>query len=102
MTLSELIKTDDLHWCEEDGKFVPLSRKEIKRLVLICAVCGIEDVSSVTQVIRWAEKTRTAELIFKGIMENRIGFRLLEDDPEPRFFALPLETMDEIDEIEKI
>jgi len=98
MSLSEIIRNDDLYWCETDRKFVPLSPQEIDNFIMMCAVCGIEDTDGVTQVIRWAEKIRIGELMFKGIMDKRLGIRL-EDGEEPSVFALTPETMDALDDL---
>ncbi|MHA2427797.1 MAG: hypothetical protein ACXADB_07220 [Candidatus Hermodarchaeia archaeon] len=98
MSLSEIIRNDDLYWCETDKKFVPLSPKEIESFIMMCAVCGIEGTEDVTRVIRWAEEVRIGELMFKGIMDKRLGFRL-DENKEPSFFALTPETMDALDNI---
>jgi hypothetical protein len=98
MSLSEIIRNDDLYWCEDDKKFVPLSPTEIDNFIMMCAVCGIKSTEGVTRVIRWAEQIRIGELMFKGIMDKRLGIRL-EEGKEPSVFALTLETMDALDDL---
>jgi hypothetical protein len=100
MSLSEIIRNDDLYWCETDKKFVPLSPEEIEGVIMMCQVCGIEGTDDITKVIRWAEEIRIGELMFRGIMDKRLGIRLREGK-EPSFFALTPETMDALDDLEK-
>jgi hypothetical protein len=82
MTISEIIRTDDLHWNSEEKRFVALSEEELDKIISTCVLSGIDDDDKIEQMVRWAEKARTGQLLLEGIIDGRLGIRLDKDEPE--------------------
>lgn len=87
MTLSEVIQTDDLHWNEEEKRFVALSVKELDKIVEACVLSGIDDMDRIEKMVRWSESIRTGDLLLKGVLNGRLGI-IFKDDDEPSFCAI--------------
>lgn len=82
--INNLISADDLHWCEEDQKYVSLSYDETQDIITGCLSQGMTDLSEIYKVINWCGSVRVGQILWKNFLSGSIkivGF----DGDEPRF-----------------
>ena len=82
--INNIIPADDLHWCEEEGKYVSLSRDEVDEVVVACLNQGMSDLPSIMKVIQWCGNIRVGQILWKNFLSGSVhitGF----DGGEPRF-----------------
>lgn len=85
MKPNSFILMDDLHWCDDEKKFIVLSKDEIEAILLNCVESGIGELDEIMEVIRWAERCRTAELLIRGVTKGRL--KITDWDGEEPSFA---------------
>ena len=83
--LNNLLPFDELHWNEEEGKFVALSEEKMDALIDKCLESGVEDLSEVLKVIRWAEKITVGQILLKRLIRGEIVVGTSDEDDIPRF-----------------
>lgn len=88
MKPNSLIKTDDLHWCEDEGDFVPLSQEEMDSIIYSCIEAGHPELDDIMKCIRWAEQIRIGHLLLSGWTSGRLKFvGFAEDEPDEPCFV---------------
>lgn len=92
--INNLIPADDLHWCEEEGKYVSLSREEIDDLIAACVGQGITELDDIFRVVRWRGEIRIGEILWKNFMSGGIRITGFDEAGEP-MFSPKKETRDE-------
>lgn len=83
--INNLIPADDLHWCEEERKYVSLSGEEINEIILHCVERGIEDLDDIHRVIKWCGTVRVGQLLWKNFLLDSIEIVGFDKNGEPRF-----------------
>lgn len=83
--INNLIPADDLHWCDEDQKYVSLSDKEINEIIMRCIEQGMTDLSDVHKVIQWCGIIRVGQLLWKNFLAGSLTISGFDKDDEPRF-----------------
>jgi hypothetical protein len=82
--INKIIPADDLHWCEEEKRYIPISMEDIDKIIINCANQGITDMDDIIKVIRWAEVVNIGNILLKNLLSDKvavIGF----DENEPLF-----------------
>jgi hypothetical protein len=85
--INNIIPADDLHWSDEDGKYVSLSRDEIDEVIASCLQHGMEDISDITKVINWCGNVRIGQILWKNFLSGSVGISGFDEHNEPRFIA---------------
>lgn len=80
--INKLIPADDLHWCEEDKKYIPVSVEDIELIIINCAKQGITDEEDIINVIRWAECVSVGNILLKNLLCDRLS--IVGFDPESK------------------
>lgn len=84
--INKLIAADDLHWSEEENRYVSLSDDEINLIIMTCVEQGIKEEKYIYKMVKWAGQVRVGSILLNNFLNNRIkvsGF----DDEEPFFNA---------------
>lgn len=71
--INRLIPADDLHWCEEDQRYVAISMEDVDKIILNCIDNGITDMDEVIKAIRWAEMVNVGGILLKNLLCDRIS-----------------------------
>ena len=98
--LTKLLPMDDLHWCSEDKKFVPLSEEELEKIIIDAHYVDLvgEDMETLMEVIRWCENARISHLLLKRVLSGNL--MIIDIDPEkgPTFGAVERNGGFDVDE----
>jgi hypothetical protein len=83
--LNNLIPADDLHWCEEEKKYVSLSRDDIDRIAATCLNQGISSLDDIMKVVEWAGVVRIGEILWRNFLSGGIRVVGFDEQGEPKF-----------------
>lgn len=83
--INNLIPADDLHWCEDEQKYVSLSEEEIRDVITKCIEQGINDLDDVHKMIQWCGTIRVGQLLWKNFLLGSLEVSGFDKDNEPRF-----------------
>lgn len=78
---------DDLHWDENDKKFVALSEEEMETILMVSAKSGLDmdDEEVVMGVIRWAEHVRVGNILLRRVLDGSLAIGYVPGMEEPCF-----------------
>jgi hypothetical protein len=82
--INKIIPADDLHWNEEDNKYVSLSNEDVDNIIVACAKQDITEFEDIYKVVQWAGLVKVGEILLRNFLDGRIkilGF----DKSEPYF-----------------
>lgn len=85
--MNGLIPADDLHWDEDDKKYVVVSKEEQDKLFKACFGCGLEEKETL-RIFRCFTYYKTSEVLFKHFLEGNIGIYSFDDNGSPIFEKL--------------
>lgn len=83
--LNNLIPADDLHWCEEEERYVSLSREEIDEVIATCVNQGINELEDIFKVIKWCGNVRIGEILWRNFLSGGVNITGFDADEEPLF-----------------
>lgn len=83
--INNIIPADDLHWSEEEGKYVSLSREELDEIIAVCLSQGITDLKEVLKVIQWCGNIRVGQILWKNLLLGSVSITGFDKNDEPRF-----------------
>lgn len=83
--INNIIPADDLHWCEEEGKYVSLSREEMDEIIAACMHQGIRELDDVFKVIQWCGNIRVGEILWRNFLSGGVRISGFDDQGEPKF-----------------
>lgn len=83
--INNIIPADDLHWCEEEGKYVSLSREEMDEIISSCIEQGMTDLNDVFKVIQWCGNVRVGQILWKNFLAGSLRITGFAEGDEPRF-----------------
>lgn len=83
--INNLIPADDLHWCEEEGKYISLSKEEMDDVIATCLAQGIKDLDDVMKVINWCGTVRVGEILWRNFLGGSVRISGFDEHGEPRF-----------------
>lgn len=82
--INNIIPADDLHWCEEEGKYVSLAREEVDEILASCLSRGIDDLKDIMKVVSWCGNIRVGQILWKNFLSGSVSITGFDGD-EPRF-----------------
>ena len=85
--LNNLIPADDLHWDEEEKRYVSLSKEETEEIILCCISQGIADFDNIVKVVNWYGGLRVGNLLLKNMLSGSIKVVGFDEENEPLFAA---------------
>ena len=96
--LNGLIAADDLHWCEEENKYILLSMEEVDGILEACAEQGMteEHINEVMKVVQWCEQLRAGQLLWKNFVAGSIAIAGFDENNLPMFTRLHNEPESDI------
>ena len=83
-TINKLIAADDLHWHEEEKRYVSLSEEEINNIILVCIEQNIKSEEDIYKIVQWAGQVRIGNILLNNFLNNRIIISSF-DENEPCF-----------------
>jgi hypothetical protein len=83
--LNNLIPADDLHWDEDQRKYVSLSEEETKEIVLACLNQGMTELAEVFKVVSWCGQVRIGQILWKNFMMGSVDICGFDENGEPLF-----------------
>jgi len=82
--INKIIPADDLHWSEEDKKYVSLSDEEISSIIVACLSQNINEEKSIYKMVKWAGEIRIGNILLDNFLNERLEITGFEED-EPLF-----------------
>lgn len=82
--MNDLIPADDLYWCEEEKKYVVVSKEEEDKLFRACFGCGLEEKETL-RILKSFTYYKTSEVLFKHFLEGNIGIYSFDETGSPIF-----------------
>ena len=49
--INKIIPADDLHWCEEEKRYIPISMEDIDKIIINCVNQGITDMDDIIKAV---------------------------------------------------
>jgi hypothetical protein len=91
--LNGLIAADDLHWCDEEQKYILLTMEEVDGILQACADNGMteEDMKYIMNIVKWCEKLRAGQLLWKNFVAGHICVEGFDNLDEPLFSKCSVE-----------
>jgi hypothetical protein len=83
--LNKIISADDLHWCEEEKKYVSLSEDELEKIMMNCIEQDITELEDIYKMIQWAGLVRVGNLLLNNFLNNTIKVVKFDENNEPCF-----------------
>jgi len=83
--INNIIPADDLHWCEEEGKYVSLSREEMDDIIAACVLQDIKELDDIFKVIQWCGSVRIGEILWKNFLSGSVSIVGFDGQGEPKF-----------------
>jgi hypothetical protein len=83
--INNIIAADDLHWSEEEGKYVSLSREEIDDIISSCLQQDMTNLDEIMKVIGWCGSVRVGQILWKNFLAGSLKISGFDDNNEPRF-----------------
>jgi hypothetical protein len=83
--LNRIISADDLHWCEEEKKYVSLSEDELEKIMMNCIKQDITELEDIYKMIQWAGLVRVGNLLLNNFLNNTIKVVKFDGKNEPCF-----------------
>ena len=84
--INKLIPADQLHWCEEDGKYSTICKEEAIKIAGKCDQLTLEEKVA---VIMWYQGHKTGALLWDNFMSGKITIKGVKDG-EPLFAPVEL------------
>lgn len=82
--VNKIIPADDLHWCEEEKRYVSLSDEEINSIIMTCVKQDITEEKYIYKIVKWAGQVRVGNILLNNFLNDRI--KITGFDGEEPFF----------------
>jgi hypothetical protein len=92
---NNLIAADDLHWNDDEQKFVALSQKQLEKIIFRCCKQRTLDLNEIQKIVEWVSHIRICHLLFKGFISGNLSIIKINNKGEP-YFCLTKEFENEI------
>jgi hypothetical protein len=83
--LNNLIPADDLHWDDNQKRYVSLSDEETNQIVSACLNQGMSELDDVLKVVAWCGHVRIGQILFKNFIMGSVEICGFDVDGEPMF-----------------
>jgi hypothetical protein len=84
-TINNIIAADDLHWNDDEQKYVALSNDEIDNIILNCVNQEILEENDLMHVMKWATHVKVGHMLFNNFLKNQIKIIAFDETGEPIF-----------------
>jgi hypothetical protein len=82
--INKIIPADDLHWNEEERRYVTLSDEEINSIIIACIGQNIKEEKNIYKMVKWAGEIRVGNLLLDNFLSERLEIAGFDND-EPLF-----------------
>ena len=83
--LNNVIAADDLHWDENEKRYVSLSADEVTEIVARCLEQQVGDLEEIMKVISWCGHVRIGQIIMKNFLSGSVIVTGFDEEDEPLF-----------------
>lgn len=83
--INNLIPADDLHWDEEEGKYVSLSGEETQDIIQKCLENGMTDFEDVYKFVQWCGYVRVGQILMKNFLSGSLNVKGFDSEDAPYF-----------------
>lgn len=84
-TINNLIAADDLHWNEDEQKYVALSNEELDQILVNCIEGGIYEEDAIMKIINWSTQVKVGQILLNNFIKKQIKIVALDENNEPYF-----------------
>jgi len=80
--LNKILPADDLYWNEVEQKYVAISSKQLKDVILKCVEQGIVETKDIVKMTDWVTNLNVANILLKNFLKgsiNLVGFDKLNE-----------------------
>lgn len=79
--INQLIAADDLHWDEDEQRYILLSSDEINQIIASAHEQAFDEDETL-DLVRWAEHARACSLALKNFLQGTIGVsKIINHEP---------------------
>lgn len=83
--VNNLIAADDLHWNEEEQRYIALSREEIDEILLACIDQEMFSEKDCTRMLNWATHVKIGDILLRNFLTQRVKVVGFDKNDEPLF-----------------
>lgn len=83
--LNKILPADDLYWNEVEQKYVAISSKQLKDVILKCVEQGILETKDIVKMTDWVTNLNVANILLKNFLKGSINLVGFDELNEPIF-----------------
>jgi hypothetical protein len=83
--LNNLIPADDLHWDDEEKRYVSLSMDETQEIISKCLENGMKDFEDVHKFVQWCGYVRVGQILMKNFISGSLTVSGFDKQDSPYF-----------------
>lgn len=83
--INNIIPADDLHWDEEDKRYVSLSSEETQEIITRCIEEGMTDLQDVYKFVQWCGFVRVGQILMKNFLSGSLSVSGFDEENMPFF-----------------
>jgi hypothetical protein len=83
--INNLIPADDLHWDDEDQRYVSLSTEETQDIINRCIEEGLTDLKDVYMFVQWCGYVRIGQILMKNFLSGSLSVNGFDHEGMPFF-----------------
>ena len=83
--INKIIPADDLHWCEEEKRYVSLSKEDVDKIIAACSKQEINEFEEIYKIIQWAGLVKVGEILLRNFIEGKIKINGFDESNDPYF-----------------
>ena len=82
---NKIIPADDLHWNEDEQKYVAISQKQLRDIILKCIEQGIIKTEDMVKMTDWATSLNVGNILLKNFLSGNLVVVGFDEFKEPLF-----------------
>ena len=82
--INRLVAADDLHYDENERRYVSVSAEEVQEITTQCRQIGITDDALINKYVQWFGRVRIGQILHRSFLNGRLRITGFDED-EPRF-----------------
>ena len=83
--INNLIPADDLHWDEQENRYVSISGDETQEIITKCVENGMTEISDVYKFVQWCGYIRVGQILLKNFMSGSLLVSGFDSEDTPYF-----------------
>lgn len=80
MNVSEFIPFDELHWNEDEQKYIALNEQEMELIVLNAYNAGYETPEEIMSIINYLQQMKIDGMLYNKFIKGHINISKFEND----------------------